>query len=193
MTVDNMNYNSVLKNFKVEWDTYQDLRDQDAPDVPLISDKENDRKFIKWVSVFQDCLARSYGINGPLAYILCDEPAVPADASDPLQANSYFGVSGSLHDELTAQLPHSGPIYKNGNCSVFLKIEKVSRGTSIESTVKAFFRRKDGRGAYLALIANHAEDTRMIYILHRLYKSAWDLVLAGLGGREGAGGIIICS
>ena len=160
MTVDNMGYDTVLKGFKIEWDTYQDLRDQDAPDVPLISDKDNDRRVIKWVPVLHDCLARSYGINGPLSYILREDSAVPTEAIDPLELESYYGSSGSLHEELTARLPHSGPIYKNDNCSVFLKIEKASRGTSVESTVKAFSRRKDGRGAYLALIANHAGDTK---------------------------------
>jgi len=55
MSVDNMYYDNVLESFKVEWETYQDLRDLDEPDVSLISDKENDRKVIKWVSVFQDC------------------------------------------------------------------------------------------------------------------------------------------
>ena len=160
MTVGNMGYDTVLKGFKIEWDTYQDLRDQDAPDVPLISDKDNDRRVIKWVPVLHDCLARSYGINGPLSYILREDSEVPTEAIDPLELDSYYGSSGSLHDELTARLPHSGPIYKNDNCSVFLKIEKASRGTSVESTVKAFSRRKDGRGAYLALIANHAGDTK---------------------------------
>ena len=167
MDVDNMNYNHVLKHFKVEWETYQDLLEQDTPDVPLISDKENDRKVIKWVSVFQDCLARSYGVHGPLSYVLRDDPVVPAEVDDALEANSYFGESGSMQDELTARLPHVGPIFKTDNCSVFLKIEKASRGTSVESTVKAFSRRKDGRGAYLALIANHAGDTKYRAILKK--------------------------
>ena len=34
------------------------------------------------------------------------------------------------------------------------------KGTSCESTVKAFSRRKDGRGAYLALISNHAGEVK---------------------------------
>ena len=31
---------------------------------------------------------------------------------------------------------------------------------SVESTIKPFSRRKDGRGAFLALIANHADDVK---------------------------------
>ena len=167
MSVPNFHYTNVLKNFKLEWDTYQDLRKQDEPTVPLVTDKDGDRKIIKWVPIFLDCLSRSYGVRGPLVYILRDDPAVPAEASDPLDAQSYFGASGSLHDELVARLSHVGPIYKNDNTSVFMKVEKATRGTSVESTVKAFSRRKDGRGAFLALIANHAGDTKYRAILKK--------------------------
>ena len=48
--------------------------------------------------------------------------------------------------ELAARLPHTDPIYKHDNASVFLLIEKSARNTSVESTVKSFARKKDGRG-----------------------------------------------
>ena len=78
----------MLKHFKVEWETYEDLINRDAPNVPLISDKENDRKVIKWVPMLQDCLTRSYGIHGPLSYICRDDPEVPEEINDPLPADS---------------------------------------------------------------------------------------------------------
>ena len=167
MTSANMHYANVLKSFKIEWDTYKDLRGQDEPSVPLVSEKDGDRKIIKWVPIFIDCLARSYGVRGPLVYVLRDDPTVPLEANDPLDAHSCFGISGSLHDELVARLSHIGPIFKNDNTSVFMKVEKATRGTSVESTVKAFSRRKDGRGAFLALIANHAGDTKYRAILKK--------------------------
>ena len=46
-------------------------------------------------------------------------------------------------------------------------VEKASRDTSVASTVSAFSRRKDGRGAYLALIANHAGDVKYCSILKK--------------------------
>jgi hypothetical protein len=167
MTSANMHYINVLKNFKIEWETYQDLRDQAEPTVPLVSEKDGDRKIIKWVPIFIDCLTRTYGVHGPLVYVLRDDPAVPLEATDPLDQQSYFGSSGSLHDELVARLSHTGPIFKNDNTSVFMKVEKATRGTSVESTVKAFSRRKDGRGAFLALISNHAGDTKYRAILKK--------------------------
>ena len=74
--------------------------------------------------------------------------------------NRYVGASGCLHDELIARLPQSGPIYKHDNATVYSKIEKAARSISVKSTVKVFARKKDGRGAYLAVIANHAGDTK---------------------------------
>ena len=167
MTPLNMHYTNVLQMFKIEWETYQDLRDQKEPEVPTINDKDSDRKVIKWVPIFLDCLTRTYGIRGPLVYILRNNPEVPDEQDDPLDENSHFGSSGSLHDELISRLTHTGAIYKNDNTSVFLKVEKACRGTSVESTVKSFARRKDGRGAFLALISNHAGDTKYRAILKK--------------------------
>ena len=87
-----------------------------------------------------DCLSRTYGTKGPLGYILRENQEVPDEGEYPLQPNTYFRESGCLHDELIKRLPRTGPIYKHDNATVFLKIEKASRGTSVESTVKAFDR-----------------------------------------------------
>ena len=167
MNPSNMHYTNVLSAFKIEEEAYADLIKKPEPDVPLINDKDNDRKVIKWVPNFLDCLSRTYGSKGPLVYVLRDVVPVPAEVDDPLLTdpttsvvNSYYGQSGCLHDELIARLPHVGPIYKHDNATVFLKVEKASRSTSVESTVKAFARKKDGRGAFLAVIANHAGDTK---------------------------------
>ena len=119
---DSMHYNKVLKNFKVEWETYHNPCDQDEPDFPLIRDKEGDRKVIKWVPIFLYSLTRTYGIHGPLVYILREDPEVPDEVNDPLDRESYFGASGSLHEELVAHLVHTGVIYNNDDTYVFMEI-----------------------------------------------------------------------
>ena len=160
MTPINMHYTKVLSNFKIEWEAYLELKSEDPPTPPSISDKDADRKVIKWAPIFQDCLSRTYGSRGPLIYVLREESKVPTEVEDPLDGDDYFGKSGCLHDELEARLPHKGPIYKHDNTSVFLLIEKAARNTSVESTVKAFARTKDGRGAYQAIVTNHAGVTK---------------------------------
>ena len=86
------------------------------------------------VPIFLECLSRSYGAQGPLSYILRDDVNMSAEDVDPLDQNSHLGASGSLHNELVVRLPHTGAIYKNNNTSVYMKIEKNVRGTSVEST-----------------------------------------------------------
>ena len=167
MTPANMHHSNILAAFKIEWDAYQDLKKEDVPKCPAINDRDNDRKVIKWAPIFQDCLARTYGSRGPIIYVLRDTSAVPTEADDHLSiddatgaVDAYYGSSGCFHDELVARLSHTGPIYKHDSASIYMLIEKAARNTSVESTVKAFARKKDGRGAYFAIMANHAGDTK---------------------------------
>ena len=60
------------------------------------------------------------------------------------------------------------PFIKKYKNSVFKKIETVSRGTSVESTVKALSCCKDGCGAFLVLVVNHAGDTKYRAIKKRM-------------------------
>jgi len=167
MTPHNMHYRNVLSTFKIEYEAYTELKSQDEPDIPKINDRDGDRKIIRWAPIFVDIMSRTYGTRGPLSYVLRDEVEVGPEVDDPLgtdpatgQINSYYGNSGSLHEELISRLPHNGPIYRNDNGTIFIKIEEAVRGTSVESTIKSFSRSKDGRGAYYALIANHAGETK---------------------------------
>ena len=160
MNPQNMNYANVLSTFKIEYEAYISLKGEDEPKVPKINDKDHDRRIIRWAPIFKDCLTSTFGSRGPLSYVLREDPNVPNETADPLLPGCYYGVSGSLLSELEARLPHDGPIYKNDNGSVYMKIEEAVRGTSVESTIKPFSRRKDGRGAFQALIANHAGEVK---------------------------------
>ena len=57
-------------------------------------------------------------------------------------------------------IAYTGPIYNNDNATVYQKIKEAAKGTSVESSIKLFSRRKDGRGAFLALITNHAGNVK---------------------------------
>ena len=50
----NMHYTNVLADFKQEWEAYKDLRGLDKPKVPKISDRDGDRKIIRWAPIFKD-------------------------------------------------------------------------------------------------------------------------------------------
>ena len=86
---------------------------------------------------------------------------------NPLNVDSYHGKSGSLHEELVARFSYNGLIYKYHNTSGYMKIKKEAKGTSVESTVKEFYHHKDMRGAFIALILNHAGNNKYLAILKK--------------------------
>ena len=141
-TTTNMHYTNVLKDFKLEWEAFQAVKKEDFPKVPRINDRDGDRKVIRWVPIFLNMLENTHGARGPLLYVLREDQDVPLEADDPLEPDAYYSASGSLITELIARLPHTGPIFKSNNAAVYMKIEEAARGTSCESTTKAFSRRK---------------------------------------------------
>ena len=48
-------------------------------------------------------MSRCFESKGPLRYVVRENDAVPSEIDDPLDANSYFGQSGSLIEELIAR------------------------------------------------------------------------------------------
>ena len=179
LSSESLHYDNVLMAFKTERKAYEAMKDdQTEPKVPMLSDKDGDLKVINWIPAFQDHCMMCFGALGPLAYIICEKLEVPPEAEDPLDNTSYYGKSGSLIQELVERVPHSGPIYRADNNRVFMKISEAVKGTSCESTVKAFARTKDGRAAYLALISNHAGEVKYRALLkssmHYLQNVKWN-------------------
>ena len=178
MNPQNMAYSSVLAEFKIEYEAYLSIKDDDDAKVPKINDKDADRKIIRWAPIFKDCLSSSFGPRGPLIYVLREDPEVPDEVTDPLLPGFYYGESGSLISELEARLSHSGSIFKNDNATVCTKIEEAARGTSVESTIKSFSRSKNGRGVFQALTSNHAGEVKHRSIskkrLNLLQKIKWN-------------------
>ena len=160
MDASSTHYGNVLSAFNIEWEVYEAITSENDPKVPKIVDRDGDRRIICWAPIFMDSPDAIIGATGPLSYVLRDEPIVPLEGNNPLHQNAYYGDSGGLADELVSRLPHTGPIYNNDNAAVYQKTKEAARGTSVESTIKPFSRRKDGRGAFLALIANHAGDVK---------------------------------
>lgn len=156
----NMHYNNVLKGFKEDYDAYALLRKQDSPEAPVVNDKDKEKRVIKWIPLFEDCLSRTFGSKGPLIYVLREDAAVPSVVDDPLEGGAHYGASGSLIEGLIKRLPHTGSIFKDDNKTVFMMISKAAADTTIESTIKSFSCQKDGRGAFQAIVANHAGDTK---------------------------------
>ena len=100
LTAANLQWNTVMKNFNIQWTALKEKKGEDSPDTPKISKA---LPVIKWMEAFQDFLNRKIGNrNIPLAYIIQDEPNPPA-AAPPLAPGQPHSIEhGSVEAELIA-------------------------------------------------------------------------------------------
>ena len=81
LTAPNLQWSTIMKNFKIQWTVLKERKGDDFPDIPKISKA---LPVIKWTEAFQDFLNRKIGNrNIPLVYIIRDEPNPPAAALPP--------------------------------------------------------------------------------------------------------------
>ena len=151
----NMNYTNVLRAFYAEWETIDKLKEEDKPEVPVLSKHFTP---IRWLESFRDCALRTFGVrNCPVSYVIREEVAVPAEVDDPLAPGFAFSnTSGSVLNKMIRRLDHIDPLYRTDNSTVYAMLETATRSTIYASTIKPFSRTKDGRAAWLALVSSHA-------------------------------------
>ena len=65
-----MHYVNVIGGFKTEYNAYILLKKKTSPEVPLFSDKDKEKKIIRWVPLFENALLRTFGRKGSLVYIV---------------------------------------------------------------------------------------------------------------------------
>ena len=163
ITTTNMHYTNVLQGFYTEWKAIVSMAKETPPDVPCIT-KNNPP--LKWTDTFLDYCNNTFGVRkAPLAYVIRENVEVLPETRpigdlttkiDPLLTGKAHGDSGSVLEDLKLRLSHSHPLFKTDNAKVFSALEEATRNTVYSSTVRAFARRRDGRGAWKAIVSNHA-------------------------------------
>ena len=90
----------------------------------------------------------------------------------------YSTLAGSVAGEQALRLSHTHPFFRDDNEQFYGILEEAVRGTVYEATIKPFQRLADGRGSYLALIAQHAGRDKWIAMLRTakeyVNNSKWD-------------------
>ncbi len=95
----------------------------------------------------------------PLAYVVRAVVVPPAPTA--LATNLPYSVEhGSVEGEMIARAPHTHPLFRDDNSTVYYLLEEATRGTTYAPTIKPFQRAKDGRGAWNSLITQYAGDDK---------------------------------
>ena len=154
LTAANLHWNTVMKNFDIQWTALKEKKGEDSPDTPKISKA---LPVIKWMEAFQDFLNRKIGNrNIPLVYIIRDEPNPPA-ATPPLAPSHPHSIEhGSLEAELIARASHTHALFWNADSDLYFLLEEATWSTPYAASIKPFQRNRDGKGAWNALTSQYA-------------------------------------
>ena len=136
------------------------MEKQEVPKLPTLS-KINTP--LKWCESFKHYLYTTFGVRKiPLTYVIRKSESVtpesgndPVATYDPIKNNKAYGNSDSVLGDLIARASHSHPLYKTDNAITFRAMENATRGSIYATTIKYYARKKDGRGAWQALLTSH--------------------------------------
>ena len=157
LTATNIAWNTVVKNFEVQWKALQAKKDGDEPETPKIAKGLN---IMKWSESFVDTLNRCIGVRMiPLVYVIRDAETPPAiTVLAPGQPHST--EAGSIEQELIDRGSHNHALFRDDRASVYYKLEEATRGTTFAASIKPYQQTKDGRGAYNAIITQFAGEDK---------------------------------
>jgi hypothetical protein len=164
---DNMRWD-VVQRFDEEWKAILERKKKDDPPTPKLS---KGVPVHKWMESFRNHLNAVVGVrNAPLAYVIRDEPTVAPVAPALVLGEPFSADAGSVEGEMISRLDHSHALFKSDNGNVFDMIEAALRGSAVTPSIAQFWKNRDGRAAYLAVLAQHAG--RNVY--DKLHREAED-------------------
>ena len=134
---------------------------------PKIPKMGNKLSIAKWDDSLRAYTSQVFGArNATLEYLMRPEVAVKM-LRPPLKTNCYHSEVGSIKDEQTLRLSHNHPLYNDDNKQLYDILETALRGATYDTSINSIKKKSNGRGAYLALICQHAGEDKWIKILRK--------------------------
>ena len=154
----NIKWTPTMKNFKPLWQAIVDRKELKNPDTPIIT---KTLPIMKWVEAFVDHLHRCTGTRFiPLAYVIRDAVEVDPVCPPLKEHQPYTELYGSVEEDMIARASHNAGLFSNDNASVYYKLEEATRSTTYAASIAPFQKKKNGRDAFLALVAQYAGNDK---------------------------------
>ena len=158
LTASNLTWSTTMVNFKDLWKAVVDRKASDDPDCPKIT---KTLPVMRWVESFTDHLHRCIGVRFvPLAYVVREEVTVPGICPPLKLSQPYSEEYGSVEEDMIARASHSNGLYADDNAEVYYKLEEATRSTTYAASIAPFQKKKDGRSAFLAIVAQFAGNDK---------------------------------
>ena len=154
LTAGGMDFATTLCSFDTQWKALLEKVEREAPPVPKIG---RNTKLTNWSASFSDHLHQVYGVRKtPLAYVIRENVDVTLPAPRLATNQPHSTEHGSIEDEMIARLSHTDASFRDDNKMVYELLESATRSTIYAASIAPSQRAKDGRAAFLALLAQHA-------------------------------------
>ena len=145
---------TVCSVFALQWKSIQDRKKETAGDVPRITKEFG---VMKWAPVFTDYCFTIIGVRDvPIFYVLRSMVAVATPAPPRATNKPYSDSHGSVQDELISRVSFDHACFFDDRAKLYEMVEIAARNTKYAPTVAPYKATKDGRGAFYALVTQHA-------------------------------------
>ena len=115
----------------------------------------------KWSPSFETILSQHYGARcASLDYLSRSDAIVPAVALALQAGMPFLAVGGSIQADMKLRFSHNHLLYGLDNDVLYSLLDEAFRDSDYAMTIKPFERSRNGHGAYLVVMANHAGDDK---------------------------------
>jgi len=172
----NMMWDPVITNFELQFDALKEAIKKDPPKIPKL---KKGGSVTKWSPSFETILSQHFGTRGAsIEYLVRPEAIVPAVAPVLQAGMPHSAVGGSIQADMKLRFSHNHPLYQMDNDVLYSLLDEAFRDSDFAMTIKPYERRRDGRGAYLSVMSNHAGDDKWDRIIETaeayVQKKKWD-------------------
>ena len=132
-------------------DAIKDKKKNYTNDPPNLYSNLHIKEYIKGLNVY---LGGNIGaMNCLMSWVTRENVLAPA-AAPPMSHNQTYSIEHeSVSEEMVQRYSHVHNMYETYNAAVYDLLDTDLCGTKYHATIAPFKRRRDGRGAYLALKA----------------------------------------
>jgi hypothetical protein len=152
-----MQYN-VLNVFWKQWSSLKLQKKDDSTKFPKM---DRNTTMLKWTELAANALGSRIGTrNAPLSYVIRPSETVP-DPPPALENGKPWSIEhGSIRMEMEARLSFDDPVFDDDSAALFDLLCEALHGTQYAATLISFKRKRDGRGAWIALLRQYAGKDR---------------------------------
>ena len=144
----------VIKNLVEQWKALMKKKKADVGQPPKLT---KDKLVYKWLEQFQQYLSDKIGVrNYPFTYLTCPSK-YPLAVFGPCAVDQPYSMEYKLIEhKLQLCMLHALNLFQADNTALFQVIDCVVVGRDVLATIALFCCTQNGRGAFMAIVAQHA-------------------------------------